>query len=263
MEAENYITIQGWMRTKLKLKGNELLVYAIIYGFCQNGEQKFTGSLQYLADWCGATKQGVLNNLKSLIEKGYIHKSEYTKNGVKYCEYGIKDSLIVLNSVEYHIKQSLTNNIDNNIDKSISKDIESKFEFGKKQSKKLSMWDKCISLIHEHTANPVLQGVLVTCLQMFIENSKENGTPFFTNNFKGKLNKLKELSDDEDIQRRIIAQTIDNGWNNFYQLKTPKGGKDVFSQKGTVVSEAYTASEIAQMKQLEIERAQKGMRTKF
>ena len=35
MNADNYINIQGWMRTDLDLKGNELLVYAIIYGFSQ------------------------------------------------------------------------------------------------------------------------------------------------------------------------------------------------------------------------------------
>lgn len=33
VKPENYITIQGWMRTELDLKGNELNLYAIIYGF--------------------------------------------------------------------------------------------------------------------------------------------------------------------------------------------------------------------------------------
>ena len=52
MKDTNFISIQGWMRTELNLSGNELLVYAIIYGFSQDGESKFTGSRQYLADWC-------------------------------------------------------------------------------------------------------------------------------------------------------------------------------------------------------------------
>ena len=60
IKDENYIAVQGWMRNQLKLKGNELLVYAIIYGFSQTTNQVFNGSLQYLADWCGATKQGVI-----------------------------------------------------------------------------------------------------------------------------------------------------------------------------------------------------------
>lgn len=55
----NYITIQSWMRTDLKLSGNELIVYAIIYGFSQNKQGEFTGSVQYLADWVGCTKRTV------------------------------------------------------------------------------------------------------------------------------------------------------------------------------------------------------------
>lgn len=34
----NYVVIQGWMITRLGLKGNELMIYAVIYGFTQNGE---------------------------------------------------------------------------------------------------------------------------------------------------------------------------------------------------------------------------------
>ena len=33
IKDENFIMIQGWMVNMLNLKGNELLVYAIIYGF--------------------------------------------------------------------------------------------------------------------------------------------------------------------------------------------------------------------------------------
>ena len=33
MENNNYINIQGWMINNLGLKGNALVIYAIIYGF--------------------------------------------------------------------------------------------------------------------------------------------------------------------------------------------------------------------------------------
>ena len=66
MQNEQFITIQGWMRNELELKGNELLVYALIYGFSQDEESEFTGSIGYIADWTGATKQTVHNTLKSL-----------------------------------------------------------------------------------------------------------------------------------------------------------------------------------------------------
>ena len=48
MKDENYILIPGWAINQLQLKGNNLMVYSIIYGFSQDGETEFTGSLQYL-----------------------------------------------------------------------------------------------------------------------------------------------------------------------------------------------------------------------
>lgn len=109
---KNYIIIQGFMVNELKLKGNELLIYAIIFGFSQIHGQSFEGSLQYIADWTSSTKQGVIKSLKSLIEKGYIIKEKNYHNNVKFCKYSVNvESLMVLNSVEQGIKLSLPNNI--------------------------------------------------------------------------------------------------------------------------------------------------------
>ena len=83
----------------LKLKGNELIVFAIIYGFSQLDSQKYEGSLQYLADWTNSTKQGVIKNLKSLIKKELIIKNEKVINGVKFCEYYSTKFNGVLNKV--------------------------------------------------------------------------------------------------------------------------------------------------------------------
>ena len=75
-----YITIQGWMRTELKLSGNELIVYAIIYGFSQNKQGEFTGSAQYLADWVGCTRRTVMTILNKLVEAKLISKTEISFN---------------------------------------------------------------------------------------------------------------------------------------------------------------------------------------
>ena len=76
----NYITIQWWMRTELKLSGNELIVYAIIYGFSQNKQGEFTGSAQYLADWVGCTRRTIMSILNKLVEEGIISKTETVLN---------------------------------------------------------------------------------------------------------------------------------------------------------------------------------------
>ena len=83
----NFITILAPMITKLKLKGNELLVFALIHGFSQDGESRFKGSLRYLIEWTGLDKSTVIKLLKQLVDKQYINKFEYEKNKVRYCEY--------------------------------------------------------------------------------------------------------------------------------------------------------------------------------
>lgn len=84
---ENFITIQGWMRNELGLKGNELLTYAVIYGFSQTQGNLFTGSASYIADWCGIKKRQTFDILKKLADKGLIVKHERETNGVKFCDY--------------------------------------------------------------------------------------------------------------------------------------------------------------------------------
>ena len=119
VKRENYINIQGWMLTELNLKGNEILIYAIIYGFSQDESSSFRGSLQYLADWTNSTKQGVFKNLQNLLEKKLIIKKEEFRNNIKLVEYHctkvntIKQSLTPMQqSLMGGIKQSLTNTIE-------------------------------------------------------------------------------------------------------------------------------------------------------
>ena len=57
MIDNNYIVIQGWMINQLNLKGNELLCYALIYGFSQDGKSEFIGSASYIAGWLNIDKR--------------------------------------------------------------------------------------------------------------------------------------------------------------------------------------------------------------
>jgi hypothetical protein len=83
---ENYIAIQGWM-LKLGIKGNALIAFACIYGFSQDSETEFTGSAQYIADWCGISRNAAFDVLKGLTEKELVIKTDVIKNGVKLCNY--------------------------------------------------------------------------------------------------------------------------------------------------------------------------------
>lgn len=87
IKDNNFIAIQGWMRTQLNLKGYELIVYAIIYGFSQDENSKFSGTRRYLAEWCGCSMRTVDNTLSSLLAKRLIVKHEKYVNGVRVCDY--------------------------------------------------------------------------------------------------------------------------------------------------------------------------------
>ena len=85
-----FITIQQEMRDHLGLKGNELIVFAFINGYSQEGQGCYYGGLANLQRVCGiASRQTAIDILKSLMAKGYIVKSEQLFNGVKMISYSV------------------------------------------------------------------------------------------------------------------------------------------------------------------------------
>lgn len=81
---ENYVLIQGWMRTEMGLSGAALMVYATIYGFSQTGNCYYSGSIDYLAEWAGVKRRQVISILKDLTESGYLEKNEVGYNRFRY-----------------------------------------------------------------------------------------------------------------------------------------------------------------------------------
>ena len=87
VQPNNYLALQGWMRTDLHLKGSDLILYALIYGFTQDGESDFSGSISYMEQWAGITRKSVYNSLERLQAAGLIEKQKTTVNGVTVCRY--------------------------------------------------------------------------------------------------------------------------------------------------------------------------------
>lgn len=95
LKDENYYQIQGWMINRLGLKGITLSVYAIIYGFSQDGENEYIGSLQYLCDFTGGTsKPTIIKALKELVQKQYIIRREEVINNVLFTRYKVNLPLL-------------------------------------------------------------------------------------------------------------------------------------------------------------------------
>lgn len=87
MKSNNYIQIQGWMVTRLELTGNYLLAYALIYGFSQDGQSEFTGSINYICKWLGCSRNTAIKVLKELTDKNLIDKTQIEVNNVTFNKY--------------------------------------------------------------------------------------------------------------------------------------------------------------------------------
>ena len=215
VNRDNYIVIQGWMLADLKLKGNELIVYACIYGFSQAENQVFNGSLQYLADWTNSTKQGVIKNLKSLEEKGYIVKNEKYINGVKFCEYYTTKLNEVLNKVEGGIKQSLTEGSKQSLPNNLSLNKQGNNIADKKDRKKESTYEELIDTL---IANEEVKATVYE----FIKMRKLIKKPLTDFALKRILNKLLKISLDPAVQIAVLEKSIMNNWQDIYEPKEEK-----------------------------------------
>ena len=87
IQDNNYFQISGWMLNRLQLKGNDLIIYAIIFGFSQDGYSEFNGSLQYICNFSGASRPTVIKSIKNLVGKNLIIKSENKISGVTFNRY--------------------------------------------------------------------------------------------------------------------------------------------------------------------------------
>lgn len=220
IRRENYINIQGWMITDLMLKGNDLLIYAIIYGFTQDGEQWFDGSRQYLADWCNSTKRGISKNLESLVSLEYIIKDEYVVNNVKFCKYKANlEKLTPVNKVPHPGEQSspppgeqsspnniYINNLDNN---NKEKSIKEKKETFKETEEQLVL-EKIKSMTDKEMSEKILA---------VFKNKKIKGNPITKESLNVFLHKLQRLSKgNKTVMLEMLDVSIVRGYTDVFEL---------------------------------------------
>ena len=225
IKDENYYNIQGFMINRLGLKGVQLSVYAIIYGFSQDGETEFTGSLQYLCDFTGGTsKPTIIKALKELVECGYLLRREEVINGVQFNRY--KANLPLLKNL-YHpmqetlsgavkkvnggSKKSLPNNNINNASDSIGEN-------------KVKYPANIISLLRDYSKG---NAEVVELLLAWLDVRKAKRAAITTKAIELNLRKLDRLASESNMT--VIAylqEIICRGWQAFYPINYG-GGKTV------------------------------------
>lgn len=226
---ENYFQVSGWMINNLHLKGIALEVYAIIYGFSQDGESEFTGSLQYLCDFTGGTsKPTIIKALKELTEKGYIIRREEYINNVQFNRY--KANLPLLKFFNGGSKEILTRGskeiltggsketLPNN--KSINKEI----EIEKKKERKLTGYDEILSQITDDSLRELYLE--------YIKMRKMIKAPMTDRALTMLIKKVKELEPHSiDRQKKLLETAIINNWKSVYPLKdAPKAAQKLSRQ---------------------------------
>lgn len=209
MQRDNYIVVQGWMVTDLKLSGNELLVYAIIYGFSQCGdEQKYTGSIRYLTEWTNTTRQTIMNCLKSLCDKGLISKEEHLQNGVKFCDYRAEfdgGSKNFTGGGQKILPGGGKNILPHKIDPKI-----------KAENKDL------------YSPDPELN----QAIKDFLDYRKKLKKPMTERAVKQFMSRLEELSPgDAQGQIGLINTALEHGWMTVYPAKDDKPRKQTYGQQ--------------------------------
>lgn len=237
LKDENYYQISGWMLNRLGLKGAELQVFAIIYGFSQDGESVFGGSLSYLCDWVGASKPTIIKALKDLVSKEYIVKDTLEVNNVIFNRY--KVNLQVISNLQgskdslQGSKDSLLNNNNNNNTHISSKD--DIFDKGHSQSSARSTTSssgKLFSSEKPKTKKSSIQktnNFITACQREAIkkEFSKEvlaELDKYFrmlaemncllpAMSIAEQLAKLKNVSQDRQVD--VVKATISHGWKSL------------------------------------------------
>lgn len=102
IKQKSHIVIDAYM-LQLGLKGNELLIYALIAGFCQDGVSECWTSQETMAEWCGGiSTRAVRDILQNLITKKLITKKECLNKNVKY-SYQVVEIVPELSSNEQEV----------------------------------------------------------------------------------------------------------------------------------------------------------------
>lgn len=220
----NYYVVHGFMLNRLGLKGTALNVYAIIYGFSQDGESEFKGSRTYLCDFTGATRPTIDKALEELTERGLITKTTERINNVVFNKYradldAVKNFTGYKETLQGGCKETLHNNdIINN------KNIEERKKGFDDLIEKYSNGDEEVK----------------TWLGEWLKVRKAKRAPLTDKAIELNLQKLDGYAKESNLTvAEYLKEVISRGWQAFFPIKNFTAQKQAEQVKKT-----YTAEEL-------------------
>lgn len=279
VSSDNFVVIQGWMCNELNLKGNDLLVYALIHGFSQDGKSKYYGGRKYIANTFNISLPTVDKALQNLLDEDLIVKEPcktQAETDAYYINIGSKETLLGKNirskeTLPNNIETSKKENIDNftnvkleqpsvtpecpkrriklvDTPKSIKETVRDTVSINK-PAKKKNLYEKCMDKIDELIEDAELKTRLAEYLKVRLDRKD---IPFGTGGFEGIIKKLLRMSDSADERLQIVQQSIDRQYPTFYPLKQYnnynskyRSGVDKFGECGQVHSRRTSEAERA------------------
>ena len=203
----------------------------------------------------------------TIIKKGLPAKNYYTINFAHLLS--ILETSSASNRRQLDVESvDLNNNKQTNISKKESNSKEllqnSDFQFGKTKSKpkKDNLFTKCVSLIdsYDFACWGNIRKLLIDYLNYRISVKDK---PLYTNMWKGMLNKLCEMCDDNvDMYERVIKQSIERGYLSFYPVSSGSN-TGIKSESGSRHVPRMTEQDYAEEEQRLAELEAKGVQTRF
>ena len=210
----NGIIIQAFMVNDLKLSGNELIVYAVIYSFSKDGVCWFTGSRRYLAAWCQTSVKTVSNNLKKLMAKGLLRMRQRCDRHGKVNDYQAVVPLGVASGLAWgeESSQGVGKKVPLPREESSHHNKEINIEGKQSNKKERESFD---SIIAERTDNHEL----VVALGEFIRMRERIKKPLTNYALRLRLNKLWNLGKTDGERIAIVNQSVGACWQDFFALR--------------------------------------------
>lgn len=225
IRSDNHVCLNGWMINELDLSGNELIVYAVIWGFTQDGNQWCTASQAYIARWANITTRALIKILNKLEEKGLLIKEKNTCRKGFECKYRAvrpgeeeqdseqeadvnkvhirreQSSYPDVNKVHIRCEQSSHNNIEDNIEDNIDykenikrkseadlkQDFEELWKLYPRKRGKEAAYKAYKKAIKEGTTNEEIRQGIMNLLEDIRKNrTEERFIPYGSTFFNGK-----------------------------------------------------------------------------
>ena len=102
--STNFLNIQGWMLRLGLSSFTEVAAFALVYGFSQDNNSEFSGSLSYIQDWLMCSRPTAIKVMKTLEDKNFIIKTQLEISNVIVNKY--KVNLRVVNETYYQLNSN-------------------------------------------------------------------------------------------------------------------------------------------------------------